>query len=91
MTDKGLAALVELCPKLENLSLDGTCQSIFTYQDLQSITTNAKNLRFLDLLGCGYEADMDEFLREQIFLDRLDSATYGGKKSLFQFRLLPLE
>jgi hypothetical protein len=56
MTERGLAAIVEGCPWLENLSLAGTCNFIFTPECFPILAFKARNLRFLNVLGPHFDA-----------------------------------
>jgi hypothetical protein len=92
MTERGLTALVDGCPKLEKLNLYGTCRLV----DLEAygyIALNAKNLRFLDVSGNWHYylkstgdwtgRNNDEAIRKH-FAKRLESY------KLFQYSLSPL-
>jgi hypothetical protein len=85
MTEGGLAALVEGCPKLEELRLIGTCR----ISDLEAcfgyIAMNAKNLRLLDVSGnWGPTVRNDHETIRKLFAKRLESCGF------FRFNLLPL-
>jgi hypothetical protein len=95
LTERGLAALVQGCPKLEELSLVGTCHFPFDLEVFGYIALNAKDLRFLDVSANWiYQLDRNssemrafmikhETIRNH-FATRLESCC------VFQYNLLPL-
>jgi hypothetical protein len=91
MTERGLAAIVEGCPWLENLSLAGTCNFIFTPECFPILAFKARNLRFLNVLGPHFDAKTDQMIRDIVFPARLESKVDDGDTRLFQYRLLPLK